>query len=177
MSKLIGVETSLGPGMKSTGAVMGIGYKFESAMAKALMAAGLILPPSGNLLFSIADKNKKESLSIISGFYSLGYQLYATEGTAALIKSHGMKVNAIEKKLSEGSPNIIDLINSGTIGGIVNTITGGRVALQDGFHIRRAAAERRIPCFTSLDTARAALKSLTQSKAIYSVKPVSEYLA
>jgi len=177
MSKLIGVDTYLGPEMKSTGEVMGIDHNFESAMAKALMAAGLILPPSGNLLFSIADKNKKESLSIISGFYSLGYQLYATEGTAALIKSHGMKVNAIEKKLSEGSPNIIDLINSGTIGGIVNTITGGRVALQDGFHIRRAAVERRIPCFTSLDTARAALKSLTQSKAIYSVKPVSDYLA
>ncbi|MGA2367308.1 MAG: carbamoyl-phosphate synthase large subunit [Dehalococcoidia bacterium] len=176
MSKLIGVDTYLGPEMKSTGEVMGIDHNFEAAMAKALMAAGLILPPKGNLLFSIADKNKNEALPIISGFYSQGYHLYATEGTAAMIKSHGMEVTAIEKKLSEGSPDIIDIINSGAIVGIVNTITGGRVALQDGFHIRRTAVERRIPCFTSLDTARAALRALTRSKGTYNVKPLSDYL-
>ena len=176
MSKLIGVDTYLGPEMKSTGEVMGIDHNFEAAMAKALMAAGLILPPKGNLLFSIADKNKNEALPIISGFFSQGYHLYATEGTAVMIKSHGMEVTAIEKKLSEGSPDIIDIINSGTIVGIVNTITGGRVALQDGFHIRRTAVERRIPCFTSLDTARAALRALTRSKGTYNVKPLSDYL-
>jgi carbamoyl-phosphate synthase large subunit len=176
MSKLIGVDTYLGPEMKSTGEVMGIDHTFEAAMAKALMAAGLILPPKGNLLFSIADKNKNEALPIISGFYSQGYHLYATEGTAAMIKSHGMEVTAIEKKLSEGSPDIIDIINGGTIVGIVNTITGGRVALQDGFHIRRTAVERRIPCFTSLDTARAALRALTRSKGTYNVKPLPDYL-
>jgi carbamoyl-phosphate synthase large subunit len=87
-----------------------------------------------------------------------------------------MEVTAIEKKLSEGSPDIIDIINSGAIVGIVNTITGGRVALQDGFHIRRTAVERRIPCFTSLDTARAALRALTRSKGTYNVKPLSDYL-
>ncbi len=176
MSKLTGVDTYLGPEMKSTGEVMGIDHNFEAAMAKALMAAGLILPPKGNLLFSIADKNKNEALPIISGFFSQGYHLYATEGTAVMIKSHGMEVTAIEKKLSEGSPDIIDIINSGTIVGIVNTITGGRVALQDGFHIRRTAVERRIPCFTSLDTARAALRALTRSKGTYNVKPLSDYL-
>lgn len=87
-----------------------------------------------------------------------------------------MKVKTIEKKLSQGSPNIIDIINSGAIVGIVNTITGGRVALQDGFHIRRTAVERRIPCFTSLDTARAALKALSHGTGIYNVKPLNEYL-
>lgn len=177
MSKLTGVDTYLGPEMKSTGEVMGIDHTFEGAMIKALMAAGLILPPGGNLLLSIADKNKKEALPIIRGFHSLGYRLYATEGTAAYIEKNGMRVTAIEKKLSQGSPNIIDLISSGTVDGIVNTITGGRIALQDGFHIRRAAAERRIPCFTSLDTARAALKSLSQGQKVYSIKPLSEYLA
>ncbi|MGA2158400.1 MAG: carbamoyl-phosphate synthase large subunit [Dehalococcoidia bacterium] len=176
MSKLIGVDTYLGPEMKSTGEVMGIDHNFEAAMAKALMAAGLILPPKGTLLFSIADKNKNEALPIISGFYSQGYHLYATEGTAAMIKSHGMEVTAIEKKLSEGSPDIIDIINSGTIVGIVNTITGGRVALQDGFHIRRTAVERRIPCFTSLDTARAALRASARTKGTYNVKPLADYL-
>lgn len=176
MAKLAGVDTYLGPEMKSTGEVMGIDHTFEGAMVKALMAAGLILPSSGNLFFSIADKNKKEALPIIQGFHSLGYGLYATEGTASFMAKHGMKVTSIEKKLSQGSPSIIDLINSGQISGIVNTITGGRIALQDGFHIRRAAVERRIPCFTSLDTARAALKALSQGKSLYSIKPLPEYL-
>jgi carbamoyl-phosphate synthase large subunit len=176
MSKLTGVDTYLGPEMKSTGEVMGIDHTFEGAMVKALMAAGLILPPKGNVLFSIADKNKKEALPLIKGFHALGYGLYATSGTATFIEQNGMKVTAIEKKLSQGSPNIIDLINTGLITGIVNTITGGRMALQDGFHIRRAAVERRVPCFTSLDTARAALKALSQSKGVYSIKPLSEYL-
>jgi len=177
MSKLVGVDTYLGPEMKSTGEVMGIDHNFEGAMVKALMAAGLILPPGGGLLFSIADKNKKEALPIIKGFSSLGYQLYATEGTGAFIQNNGMEVTTIEKKLSQGSPNIIDIINAGSLVGIVNTITGGRIALQDGFHIRRAAVERRVPCFTSLDTARAALKALTKGKGLYNVKPVSEYLS
>jgi carbamoyl-phosphate synthase large subunit len=146
MSKLAGVDTYLGPEMKSTGEVMGIDHNFEGAMVKALMAAGLILPLKGGLLFSIADKNKKEALPIIKGFLSLGYELYATEGTGAFIQNNGMKVTIIEKKLSQGSPNIIDIINAGSLVGIINTITGGRVALQDGFHIRRAAVERRIPC-------------------------------
>ena len=176
MSKLTGVDTYLGPEMKSTGEVMGIDHNFEAAMAKALMAAGLILPASGSLLFSIADKNKKEALPIIQGYYALGYQLYATGGTAELIESNGMKVTTIEKKLSQGSPNIIDIINGGTIVGIVNTITGGRVAMQDGFHIRRTAVERRVPCFTSLDTARAALKALSHGTKIFNVKPLNEYL-
>jgi carbamoyl-phosphate synthase large subunit len=176
MSKLTGVDTYLGPEMKSTGEVMGIDHNFEAAMAKALMAAGLILPTSGSLLFSIADKNKKEALPIIQGYYALGYQLYATGGTAELIESNGMKVTTIEKKLSQGSPNIIDIINGGTIVGIVNTITGGRVAMQDGFHIRRTAVERRVPCFTSLDTARAALKALSHGTKIFNVKPLNEYL-
>lgn len=177
MSKLVGVDTYLGPEMKSTGEVMGIDHNFEGAMVKALIAAGLILPPGGGLLFSIADKNKKEALPIIKGFSSLGYQLYATEGTGAFIQNNGMEVTTIEKKLSQGSPNIIDIINAGSLVGIVNTITGGRIALQDGFHIRRAAVERRVPCFTSLDTARAALKALTKGKGLYNVKPVNEYLS
>ena len=177
MSKLTGVDTYLGPEMKSTGEVMGIDHTFEGAMVKAMMAAGLILPPGGGLLFSISDKNKKEALPLIKGFYALGYSLYATEGTAALIESNKMKVTTTGKKLGQGSPNVLDLINSGKVTGIINTITGGRTALQDGFHIRRAAVERRIPCFTSLDTARAGLRALTHSRQIYNIKPVNEYLS
>lgn len=176
MSKLAGVDTYLGPEMKSTGEVMGIDYTYEAALAKALMAAGLMLPTEGSLLFSIADHSKAEAIPIIEGFYSIGYKLYATEGTAATIEKNGMQVQMIGKKLGEGHPNVLDIINDGSVNGVINTVTGGRISLQDGFEIRRTATEKRVPCFTSLDTARVALKSLTIGNRIYNVKPISEYL-
>ncbi len=176
MSKLTGVDTYLGPEMKSTGEVMGVDYTYEAALAKALIAAGLMLPEKGSLLVSIADKNKTEALPIINGFHSLGYNLFATEGTASLIKTNGMNVQMIGKKIGKGHPNVIDIISNNSVHGVINTITGGRISLQDGFEIRRTAAENRIPCFTSLDTARVVLKVLASGSQIYNVKTVSEYL-
>ena len=176
MSKLIGVDTYLGPEMKSTGEVMGIDFTYDAALTKALISAGLMIASSGSLLFSIANQNKSEALPIIQGFYSLGYQLYATEGTARLIQKSGMTVKKIGKKLGEGHPNVIDIINDGSVVGVINTPTGGRVAMQDGFQIRRAATEMRIPCFTSLDTARVTLKALTSGTHSFNVKPLAEYL-
>jgi len=82
----------------------------------------------------------------------------------------------ISRKLSEGHPNIIEIINSGSVVGVINTITGGRIPMQDGFHIRRASTERRIPCFTSLDTAGAVLKVLSQGKQNINIKPLHEYV-
>jgi len=175
MSKLAGVDTYLGPEMKSTGEVMGIDYTYDAALAKALQAAGLMLLPQGAILFSIAERDKPEALPLIKKFSEIGYKLYATEGTAKMIESVGLPVTMITKKLSEGHPNVIDIINDNTVSGIVNTITGGRIPLKDGFRIRRAAAERRIPCFTSLDTIQAALKVLLSGSHIYSVKPLPEY--
>jgi len=177
MSKLIGVDTYLSPEMKSTGEVMGIDFTYEAALAKALIAAGLMLPSQGNLLFSIADKNKTEALPIIKGFYALGYRIFATRGTAAMIREQGMKVKAVSRKLNEGHPNIVEIINDGSVAGVVNTITGGRIPLQDGFHIRRAATERRIPCFTSLDTAGVVLKVLSQGRQSFNIKPLHEYVS
>ena len=81
----------------------------------------------------------------------------------------------ITKKLSEGHPNVVDVINNGTVNGVVNTITGGRVPLKDGFNIRRAAAERRIPCFTSLDTIRAVVEVLSTGTHTYSAQPLPSY--
>lgn len=176
MSKLIGVDTYLGPEMKSTGEVMGIDYTYEAALAKALMAAGLMLPSKGSLLFSIADKDKAEAIPVIQGFHSIGYKLYATEGTAAAIEANGMQVHKIGKKLGKGHPNVVDIINDGSVNGVVNTVTGGRVSLQDGFEIRRAATEKRIPCFTSLDTARVAWKALANGSHIFNVRTIPEYL-
>jgi carbamoyl-phosphate synthase large subunit len=175
MSKLVGVDTYLGPEMKSTGEVMGIDYTLDAALAKALQAAGLMLLPKGALLLSIADRDKAEALPMIKKFSEIGYKLYATEGTAAMIETAGLPVTMITKKLGEGHPNVIDIINDQTVSGIINTITGGRIPLRDGFQIRRSATERRIPCFTSLDTAQAALKVLLRGSQIYSARPLPDY--
>jgi carbamoyl-phosphate synthase large subunit len=176
MSKLIGVDSYLGPEMKSTGEVMGIDYSFEGALIKALLAAGLMLPQGGGLLLSIADKDKDEASPLIKQLYSLHHELYATEGTAAMIESMGLPVKMVTKKLSEGHPNVVDVIQDNSVGGVINTITGGRIPLKDGFAIRRAAAEKRIPCFTSLDTARVAIGALADSSQIFNVQPIREYL-
>jgi carbamoyl-phosphate synthase large subunit len=176
MSKLSGVDTYLGPEMKSTGEVMGVDYTFGAALAKALLAADLMLPMGESILLSIADKDKSEALPIIRKLSSLGYKLYATEGTARMIEADGMPVTMISRKLSEGHPNIVDIIRNGTVGGVVNTIIGERGPLSDGFEIRRAAAEKRIPCFTSLDTMRAAVEALINGDQTFSVQPLREYL-
>ena len=176
MSKLTGVDSYLGPEMKSTGEVMGIDYSFEAALVKALLAAGLMLPQGGSLLLSIADKDKDEAEPLIKQLHSLHHELYATEGTAAMIESMRLPVKMVTKKLSEGHPNVIDVIQDNSVSGVINTITGGRIPLKDGLDIRRAAAEKRIPCFTSLDTARVAIGALANSSQIFNVQPLREYL-
>jgi len=176
MSKLIGVDSYLGPEMKSTGEVMGIDYDFEAALVKALQAAGLILPQRGSLLLSIADRDKAESLPLIKRLVELHYKLYATEGTATMIESIGLPVKMVTKKLSEGYPNVVDVIHDNSVDGVINTITGGRIPLKDGFDIRRAASEKKIPCFTSLDTARVAIGALANSAQIFNVQPLGDYL-
>jgi len=176
MSKLIGVDSYLGPEMKSTGEVMGIDYSFEAALVKALLAAGLMLPQGGRLLLSIADKDKDEASPLIKQLHTLHHELYATEGTAEMIESMGLPVKMVTKKLSEGHPNVVDVIQDNSVSGVINTITGGRIPLKDGLDIRRAAAEKRIPCFTSLDTARVAIGALANSGQIFNVQPLREYL-
>ncbi len=175
MSKLLGVDTHLGPEMKSTGEVMGIDFNFNNALAKALLAAGLMLREEGAILFSIADRDKEEALPLMKNFSKAGYKLYATEGTSVFLQNAGLPVKTIGKKLSEGHPNVVDIIHDGTINCVVNTITGGRIPLRDGFYIRRAAAEKRIPCFTSLDTARAAAEVLINNQRSFSIKSLAKY--
>ena len=177
MSKLIGVDTYLGPEMKSTGEVMGVDHTFPAALAKALLSAELALPPGGAILLSIADQHKAEAEPIIRRLVEAGFGLYATEGTARTIGALGLPVEEVTKRLSEGHPNVVDVIRDGTVDGVIN-IPEGRVTgtLRDGFHFRRAAAERRIPCFTSLDTARAAVDALLAGVEAYTVQPLRAYL-
>ena len=176
MSKLIGVDWYMGPEMKSTGEVMGVDSEFSPALAKALAAAGLSLKPGSGVLLSIADKDKAEAIDLVRELHQAGFVLYATEGTAGMLEAMGTPVTMITKKLREGHPNVVDVINEGLVGGVVNTVTGVAATLRDGFYIRRAAAEKRIPCFTSLDTARAAVESLLMDHSSYSIKRIEEYL-
>ncbi len=175
MSKLAGVDTYLGPEMKSTGEVIGLDYEFGPAVTKALMAAGLMLPDRGAILLSIADRDKADSLQMVTDLAAAGYRLYATSGTAAMIRGQGIDAVEVPKLDQGGRPNVVDIIADGTVDAVVNTLTGDREALKDGFEIRREAVERRIPCFTSLDTARAAVESLTNDADAYNVKPLPTY--
>jgi len=177
MGKLTRVDTYLGPEMKSTGEVMGLGDTAAEALGKALIAAHLGLPPAGSgVLLSLARRDSAEASPLIRRLAELGYDLLATEGTAERIRSElGLPVEAVTKKLSEGHPNVLDVIQSGRAAMVVNTVTGDRRPLRDGFLIRRAATERRIPCFTSLDTLRAALDGSRTHAGQPRVKTVAEY--
>ena len=176
MLKLAGVDTYLGPEMKSTGEVMGIDTDFRAALAKALLAADMALPPKGSILLSLADRTKPEAIPIIRRLAQAGYRLYATEGTAALIRGLGLEVAEVTKRLSQGHPNVVDIIRQGLVDAVINTPEGAQMAtIKDGFYIRRAAVERRIPCFTSIDTARAAVEALVVDQHRFSVQPLAEY--
>ena len=176
MSKLTGVDTYLGPEMKSTGEVMGIDLDFERAIVKALIGSGLNLKAKGSILLSLADRDKQESFPLIKRLIEGGNKLYATSGTARMISSFGFDVIEVEKRLSGIKPTVVDIIEDGVVSAVINTVTGDRRTLQDGFHIRRAAAEQRIPCFTSLDTARCATEALQDENSNYSVLSLAEYL-
>lgn len=149
--KLLSVDTTLGPEMKSTGEVMGIDTLLDTALYKGLVAAGLHIPHRGNIAATIADKDKPEAIKLIREFALMGFKLVATEGTAWALRDSGLESELVWK-MSEGSPNIADLIREGQVNLVVNTLTNGRTPFSDGFQIRRTAAEFNVPCLTSLDT-------------------------
>jgi len=158
--KLHDVDTGLGPEMKSTGEVLGIAKNFHEAVLKGIVASGFVFPePGSGILLTVRDTDKPEILDLADGFERLGYTLYATGKTALYLNKHAIATNSV-KKLDEGSPNIIELMEQGKIKMIINTPTKGRDARRDGFRIRRKAVERSVPCLTSLDTAYAVLHCL-----------------
>ncbi|OXM86018.1 carbamoyl-phosphate synthase large subunit [Paenibacillus rigui] len=153
-AKLRRVDTTLGPEMKSTGEVMGRDENFAKALYKGLIGSGMKIPPTGSIIATVADKDKDEAIEILTGFYKLGYKIVATGGTAKALEEAGLVVTHVNK-LSEGSPNILDLIRNGEAHFVVNTLTKGKTPERDGFRIRREAVENGIVCMTSLDTVRA----------------------
>ncbi|NLC06391.1 MAG: carbamoyl-phosphate synthase large subunit [Syntrophomonadaceae bacterium] len=151
--KLLQVDVSLGPEMKSTGEVMGIDRILDKAVYKALLAARLDIPLQGTILATIADKDKAEALPLLQTFAQMGFQIMATAGTAQALTKAGLEVLTV-KKIREGSPNLVDLIREGKIDLVINTLTRGKLPETDGFKIRRAAVEMGVPCLTSLDTVK-----------------------
>ncbi len=164
--KLHDVDISLGPEMKSTGEVLGIAKTFPEALYKGITASGIKLPKkSGGILMTVRDTDKPELLQIAEAFEKYGFELYATGKTANMLNMHGVATNAV-KKIDEGAPNILDLIQSGKISLVINTATKGRKPERDGFKIRRKSVELSIPCLTSLDTVKAVIECLKLGKEI-----------
>ena len=148
------VDISLGPEMKSTGEVMCVDYQFPRALYKACIAAGTDVPETGNILITVADQDKEEVADIAEGFEDLGYNIVATEGTAKFLRSKGMEVETAAK-VGQGKPDLLEDIKEGKICMVINTMSHGQDARNDGFKIHRSTVEHALPCLTSLDTARA----------------------
>jgi carbamoyl-phosphate synthase large subunit len=159
-----GADSTLGPEMRSTGEVMGIGPDFPTAFAKAERAAGRRLPAAGVVFLSVRDADKAAATMLGALLQSLGFELVATSGTARALQRIGIPVRTVAK-VTEGSPHVVDLIRAGEIALVINT-PAGRGARTDGYEIRAAAIAHRIPCITTLAGASAAVQSIAQARPV-----------
>ena len=169
--KLHDVDTHLGPEMKSTGEVLGIAHTFEEALLKGLTAAGYKMKRSGGVLMTVRDSDKQELIKIADKFATLGFELYATPGTASTLNKNMIATNVVPKH-KDGKNNVITLLDSGKIDYVISTSEKGREPAKDSVKIRRKAVERSIACLTSLDTANAMADSLLLGKTVGDVKLV-----
>ena len=171
--KLHNVDTQLGPEMKSTGEVLGIGRCFEDAMLKGLIAAGYQMrrpdPKQCKcVLLTVKDSDKPELVELAWQFKQLGYKLYATAGTANYLAQNMVACNEV-RKISEEGPNILDLLESGLVDYVLSTSSKGRLPGLDSVKLRRKAVELSIPCLTAIDTARVLLSCLRSGRTIEDV--------
>ncbi|WP_312499781.1 carbamoyl-phosphate synthase large subunit [Enterococcus sp.] len=159
-TKLLKVDTYLGPEMKSTGEVMGSDKNLAKALYKAFEASGLHIPEFGRALFTVSDESKEEAAALAARFFEVGFTLLATNGTADYFEAQGLPVTRVAKiSDTAAAENVVDLIRNGTTQVVVNTMDKDRRnTTEDGFIIRREAVEHGVPLFTSLDTADAILK-------------------
>jgi carbamoyl-phosphate synthase large subunit len=155
-------DALLGPEMKSTGEVMGVAADYPAAFGKAQAAAGAELPQSGAVFISVTDGDKPAATQLAASFHDMGFRVLATGGTAQAIRRMGVPVERI-RKLSEGSPNVVERIESGEVDLVINTPTGSG-ARADGYEIRRAAIGRGIPCITTMSGASAAQRAIRASR-------------
>jgi carbamoyl-phosphate synthase large subunit len=182
MNKLPAVDSYLGPEMKSTGEAIGIGRNLTDALRKAFAASGMHVRRGGAALLTIADADKPEIFPIVSRLVEMGYTLVATEGTARALRQGGFSPRVVAKIAEEG-PTVVDVITRGEVDLVINTMSNiyaepgeaGGPVFKDGFEIRRAAVERRIPCLTSLDTAAALLESAVADSHEMEVRTIEEW--
>lgn len=159
-TKLAKVDSLLGPEMKSTGEVMGTDATLEKALYKAFEASYLHLPNFGNVVFTIADENKEEALTLAKRFAAIGYSILATQGTAKFFEENGVLTQLVEKIGTDDHNDIPAFIRKGKVQAIINTVGTKRTADEHGQAIRQSAIEHGVPLFTALDTANAMLKVL-----------------
>jgi carbamoyl-phosphate synthase large subunit len=157
-NKFPGVDPALGPEMRSTGEVMGVGANFGEAFAKAQIGAGTPLPETGTVFISVNDHHKPEAVAVARKFAELGFQLVATRGTSAVLRAAGLACKVVFK-VNEGRPNAVDLLKAGSIQLAVYT-TAGAPAFFDEKAIRRSAVTHRVPCITTMSGARAAAEAM-----------------
>ncbi|MBS5481319.1 MAG: diaminopimelate epimerase, partial [Clostridiales bacterium] len=158
--KLTDVDVQLGPEMKSTGEVLGIAGTLEEALYKGLVAAGYEMKKRGGVLVTVRDTDKAETVGVVRQFADLGFTLYATAGTAAILREQGMAVTPVHKIHQSPDNNTMTLLESGKVDYILSTSAKGRLPARDSVKLRRKAVELGIPCLTSLDTAAALARSL-----------------
>jgi len=158
--KLTGVDTHLGPEMKSTGEVLGLGKTLEEALYKGIIAAGYKMKKEGGVLITVRDSDKSEIANIVKKLSKFGFSLYATEGTAKFLEAKGFKVETVQKIMDCAENNTATLLESGKISYIISTSQKSRTPVFDDVKIRRRACKLGIPCLTSIDTANALADSL-----------------
>ncbi|HYM95962.1 MAG TPA: ATP-grasp domain-containing protein, partial [Candidatus Sulfotelmatobacter sp.] len=182
MNKLPAVDSYLGPEMKSTGEAIGVAGTLPEALRKAFAASGMHVRRGGAALLTIADADKPEIFPIVSRLVEMGYRLVATEGTAKALRQAGFSPQVVAK-IGEDGPTVVDVITRGEVDLVINTMSNiyaepeeaGGPVFKDGFEIRRAAVERRIPCLTSLDTAGALLESAVAASTDLEVRTIGEW--
>jgi carbamoyl-phosphate synthase large subunit len=173
--KFPGVDTVLGPEMKSTGEVMGIDHDFRKAYVKSQISAGSPLPTSGKVFLSVKNRDKRAVLQIAKRLAEMGFSFVATVGTAKLLQRQGMTVEVVHKVNENYRPNIVDLMKRDEIALVFNTPQDGR-ARKDSYLIRRTAVTQNIPYYTTVDGAQAAIGGIEALlKGEISVKPLQEY--
>jgi len=161
-SKFPGVDPALGPEMRSTGEVMGVGENFGEAFGKAQLSAGMPLPDSGTVFISVNNRDKAAAVEVAAKFAEFGFQLAATRGTAAAMEAAGLTVKTVFK-VNEGRPNAVDLLKAGSLKLVIYTTTGGH-SFTDEQAIRRSAVAYRIPCITTLSGAKAAAQAVASRR-------------
>ncbi|WP_411955403.1 carbamoyl-phosphate synthase large subunit [Alkalibacillus sp. S2W] len=171
--KLRQVEITLGPEMKSTGEVIGRDQTLEKALYKGILASGLKVPTGGSVLLTVADQDKSEMIELAKRLNALGFQLYATTGSAQAIREAGLAVEEVNK-IKDDQCHILHVIEEGHVHLVVNTLSRGKQTETDGFRIRRSAVEHGIACLTSLDTAGAMVSVIESMSFAASPMPKQE---